>query len=524
MTDTDKSQKCLKIGQNALAVHDYKAVHKIAMTRLAENLSDPAPFYLLAHIALDHGNSKKSEELFQQAVSLEPNDPRYLSAFAKVLSLRGNQEAARRYNEHAAEQTIDDAHVADTIGVVFSRTGFHQKAIPFYKLAISLKPQPDNFHFNLAASLRFLGQFEDAAKSYREAINRNADNVRAYSSLISLQKQTEDKNELNALYALFERHTDSAENRLHIGHAIAKTLEDLGRHPESLDWLEKAKAKKRADLNYDMNVYFDIFEAARKSFENLPSFENASTEAPIFVIGLPRTGTTLVDRIISSHPDVISCGELNAIAALVKKATQTTSQFVMDGETLFAATEIDLAKIGNNYWNETQALRQGYERMTDKMPLNFFYVGIIHRAFPNARIICLRRGAMDSCLSNYRQLFSTSYSYYNYTLSLKDTAAYYHRFDALMNYWSEAIPSDRFMQVHYEDIVFDQDTQTRRLLAFCDLDWNEACMRFHENEAPVSTASSVQVRQPLYSGSIGRWKKYGDKLDGLLDALGDLTE
>ena len=158
------------------------------------------------------------------------------------------------------------------------------------------------------------------------------------------------------------------------------------------------------------------------------------------------------------------------------------------------------------------------------MPLNFFYAGLIHRALPNARIIALRRGAMDSCLSNFRQLFSTQYSFYNYTFDLDDVAWFYQRFDNLMAHWRSSLPSDRFTEVHYEDIVFDQENQTHRLLDFCGLDWEEACMNFHENEAPVSTASSVQVRQPLYSGSIDRWKKYGDKVNDLRAALGVLSE
>ena len=162
--------------------------------------------------------------------------------------------------------------------------------------------------------------------------------------------------------------------------------------------------------------------------------------------------------------------------------------------------------------------------MLDKMPLNFFYAGLIHRALPNARIIALRRGAMDSCLSNFRQLFSTQHSFYNYTFDLDDVAWFYRQFDDLMRHWKINLPGHRFTEVRYEDIVFDQENQTRRLLEFCGLGWEEACMNFHENEAPVSTASSVQVRQPLYSRSINRWKKYGTKIDDLLAALGNLVE
>ena len=153
------------------------------------------------------------------------------------------------------------------------------------------------------------------------------------------------------------------------------------------------------------------------------------------------------------------------------------------------------------------------------MPLNFFYVWLIHRAIPNARFVALRRDPLDSCLSNFRQLFATGFSYYNYSLDIEDTAAYYEGFDQLLGVWRENMPPSRYLELHYEDIVFDQENQTRRLLEFCELPWNDACLRFHENTAPVATASSVQVRQPLYSGSIDRWKKYGDRLDSIRHRL-----
>jgi hypothetical protein len=200
---------------------------------------------------------------------------------------------------------------------------------------------------------------------------------------------------------------------------------------------------------------------------------------------------------------------------------------VMDADTFIASNALlneDLAQIGRDYTAAAAELSRGAERFTDKMPLNFFYAGLIHKALPNARIIALRRGAMDSCLSNYRQLLTVQHSYYHYTYDLGETAKFYRQFDQLMSHWRTHLPTDRFIEVAYEDIVHDQERQTRRLLDFCGLEWQQSCMRFHENKAPVSTASSVQVRQPLYSGSIGRWQRYGNKLDGLKQALGELAD
>ena len=278
----------------------------------------------------------------------------------------------------------------------------------------------------------------------------------------------------------------------------------------------RAKRGKRAAIGYRSESDLQLFAAAAETVAKSLTAEDAcSAAAPIFIVGLPRTGTTLVDRILSSHPDIVSAGELNTFAGLVKARAGSSSNLVLDEETLRNAVDADLADIGHAYIAETKRLARGADRFTDKMPLNFFYVALIHRALPNARIVALRRDSVDSCLSNFRQLFATGFSYYNYSLDIDDTATYYKGFDQLLAVWRQHMPPSRYVEMRYEDIVHDQENQTRKLLEFCELSWNEVCLRFHENTAPVATASSVQVRQPLYTGSIGRWKRYGDRLDSL---------
>jgi len=501
----------------------YQQAHSICIDLINENVRDPRPYCGLAQIALDHKNVAKALELFQTARNYASRDPFYIAAHAKALTLIGRQADARREIDKAASLPVNEAMTADMIGVVYSRTGFHEKAIPFFEKAASLNPAPANFHYNLASSLQFSGDFGAAEESYKHALERDSDMFRAWSSLISLKKQTPQDNHLEILKENYLRLKDNSDAVLTLGHAIAKTLEDMGRHEESLEWLIKCKAPKRAELNYTIAQDLDLVKAAMTTAPTAAEPETHSA-APIFIVGLPRTGTTLIDRILSSHPDVVAAGELNIFSELVKKTAKTSSEYVLDAQTLEAASQKPTAQIGRDYIQATQELARGAKRFTDKMPLNFLNCGLIHRALPNARIVALRRGAMDSCLSNFRQLFATKYSYYNYTFTLEDTAAYYAAFDNLMTHWRDTLPADRFMEIRYEDVIDRQERETRRLLSFCGLDWDEACLRFHENKAPVSTASSVQVRQPLYRGSIGRWKKYGDKLDELKNALGDLAE
>jgi hypothetical protein len=209
---------------------------------------------------------------------------------------------------------------------------------------------------------------------------------------------------------------------------------------------------------------------------------------------------------------VTSAGELSNFSLMLKRAAGTPSNLVMDAETFGAAGKVDMARLGADYVASTRPLTGATPRFVDKMPLNIFYAGLIHRALPNARIVCLRRDPMDVCLSNFRQLFATGFSYYNYAYDLEDVARYYVGFDALVAHWRSVLPADRFLEIGYEDLVADQEARTRALLAFCGLPWDARCLSFHENAAPVATASSVQVRQPLYSSSVGRWRRHGEGL------------
>jgi len=502
----------------------YKQAHEYCIALIHADVTDPRPYCGLAQIALDHKNTRKALELFETARKYAPDDPFYIVQHAKALTLIGRNDDAKKLVDIAAEKESTDAHVADMIGVIYSRTGFHEHAISFFEKAVNLNPAPANFYFNLAASQQFSGDFSGAEESYKNALARDPALFRASSALASLKKQTTTENNLTALEAEFSASAQDANAALHLGHAIAKTYEDLGQHETSLQWLHKAKMRKRAELDYDIENDLALFQTVRGAESVLADKTTPSEAAPIFIVGLPRTGTTLIDRILSSHRDVVSAGELNIFAELIKKQTKTPSQMVMDAETFQAAHHISVTQLGYDYINKTHDLARGSRRFTDKMPLNFFYSGLIHRALPNARIVALRRGAMDSCLSNYRQLFATKFSYYNYTFDLDDTARYYTAFDGLMSYWCSKLPANRFMEIRYEDVIHQQEVQTQKLLEFCGLEWDEACLRFHENSAPVSTASSVQVRQPLYSGSIDRWKKYGNRLDGLKNTLGPLAK
>jgi hypothetical protein len=215
---------------------------------------------------------------------------------------------------------------------------------------------------------------------------------------------------------------------------------------------------------------------------------------------------------------VVSAGELQNFGVELKKMTMTSSNNVLDKETIYKAKDINFEQLGNRYIQGIGSMVDSHPHFIDKMPLNFFYIGFIKKALPNAKIIILRRNAIDTCVSNFRTLFAVNFSYYNYAYDLMDTGKYFAKFDDLIRFW-KSIYADEILEVSYEDLVNNPEKNVRLILSHCDLEWQSQCLNFHENLAPVSTASSVQVRQPLNNKSIGRWKRYGDQLSPLKSFL-----
>lgn len=511
------AQEPLEVAERHLSKGAFREAHALCLQVIQGDPRAARAWFLLGVLAAEHGNHHKAAELFERATILEPGSARAHAHLGRTLVALNHQDAARQAADRAAALDPRDALTLDTIGVVYSRTGFHERAADFFEKAYALEPKNASLAYNLASARQFIGDFTGAETAYAAALTLDPGYYKAWSSRVALSKQTPDHNFIAELEALFEPDQEDPDPALHIGHALAKSYEDLGDHPASLSWLNRAKAGKRRQLAYDYADDESIFTAAAETARGVKG--GFPSDEPIFVVGLPRTGTTLVDRILSSHRHVTSAGELSNFALIAKRMADTSSNRVLDAETLQAASRLDLAALGEAYIDSTRPLTRPGGRFVDKMPLNAIYAGLIHRALPNARIVCLRRGAMDSVLSNYRQLFATGFSYYNYAYDLAETARYYVLFDRLVAHWRETLPPDRFTEIAYENLIADQEGETRRLLAFCGLDWDERCLAFHENPNPVATASSVQVRSPLHAGSIGRWRRYGQAVEPALAVL-----
>lgn len=497
----------------ALAQGDLQATHTMAAALIADNAEDAEGHFLLGVAEAEAGRIQAGMRHLAMAVAFDPRGE-YCVQLAKLFCLvRRDGDAAATLQ--AAERMLPaDALSRDTMGCVYARLGDHAAALPHFAEAVRLRPESSEYRYNHAVTLNFLGRIDEAETALEALIAISPHHARAHHLLSSLRKQSATRNHVARLGQVHARAQDGRD-RLVLGYALAKELEDIGEPDNALDILCATNGEHRRTLAYSFARDAAAFDAIEASWPEVRTAAASapSAEAPIFIIGMPRTGTTLVDRIVSSHPDVESAGELQAMPLAVKAASGTRSRTVLDPETIAAAARADMGAIGRDYLQRASHHRRDPKmRFTDKFPGNFQYAGFIARALPDARIVCLRRNPMDTVLANFRNLFAVSSRYYDYSYDLLDIARYYVRFDRMMALWASELPG-RVLELAYEDLIADQQGQTRRLLDHIGLDWSDQCLAFHENAAPVSTPSAAQVRRPIYTDSVARWKRHAEVLE-----------
>jgi len=475
---------------------------------------------MLAVIALETNQLVPAVKLLERAIAIDAGQAEYYALLGRAFAAMHQGARALEAADHAAPLVTTDAVTLDTIGCIYSHAGAHDKAVPLFLRATAQRPDDPQFQYNLAVSLRFIGDFVAAEKAYEKAISVDRQFFKAHWSLAQLRTQTKSGNHIERMEALLQQVPDNIEARVFLHNGLAKEYEDLANYESAWHHLSAGKALVRDGMEYSLADDQDIFAAVEHIYTrellNQPC-AGCPSEEPVFIVGMPRTGTTLVERILTSHTSVHSAGELSNFGQQLKWLSGAETRRLLDPQTLRAGAQVDPAVLGNAYLESTRPETGRTARFVDKMPLNFLNIGAIHRALPNARIVCVRRNPMDTCLSNYRVLFSPEKAaYYRYSFDLLETGQYYLLFDHLMQYWDTVLPG-RVLRVDYEKMVANQEVESRRLIDFCGLDWEDACLQFEKNPAPVATASSAQVRQPIYTAAVERWKHYQQQMQSLRD-------
>jgi hypothetical protein len=446
----------------------------------------------------------------ERALSAAPGDPRWFISRAQCLLALGRLPEACEAAAAARRTAPPDPVMLDAIGSLFSQGNDQRQALEAYDRAVALAPDVPHFLFNRATVYRFLGHLIEAERDYDRVIQLEPNDYEAYKNRSELRMQSPSANHIDELERVLQSGIADWRGVVQIHYALAKEYEDLADYAKSFEHLKEGASKRRQHLRYDVapdvatvDWIAEAFPAATGRVIGTPN------AAPIFIVGLPRSGTTLVDRILGSHSRVHSAGELDDFARCVVEGVRGDLRAAMSRRELVArAAHLDFMALGAEYLKRTRHVGGSKERFTDKMPLNYLYCGLIHRALPLAKIVHLTRHPMAACYAMYKTLFKDAYPF---SYDLDDIGRYYVSYRRLMDHWQAALPG----VIHclsYEALVADQIGETRKLLEYCGLEWEDACVDFHRNSAPTTTASAVQVRQPLYRTSVSQWRHYQAQL------------
>ena len=467
------------------------------------------------------GRLNDAEQILRHATSLQP---RIADAFARL----GNtlREQGRIVEAEAACRdalALDPNHAAaySNLGNTLADQDRLTEAEAAYRRAITLKPRFGEAHNNLGAILKQLGRIEEARRVTQEALRLPPPDALRYLNLSELRQFTPGDPYLADMEE-YARDVASlpVKQQIELHFALAKAYDDVGRYADSFRHLQIGNTLKRQQIPYDEAATVALFERIRTVFtpELMGSFGNSGepSPVPVFIVGMPRSGTTLIEQIMASHPQAFGAGELPNFCQAVTAIFSAADLPPPFPEALLTESGEDLRRLGARYLAEIVPLAPTAARIVNKMPSNFLFAGLIHLALPNARIIHAVRDPLDTCMSGFSKLFANG-QYFTYDLA--ELGRYYHHYDAMMQHWRSVLPPGRILDVRYEDLVVDLAGQARRIVQHCGLEWDSSCLDFHATERPVRTASATQVRRPIYRSAIGRAQPYAGYLEPLLTAL-----
>ena len=480
---------------------------------------------LLAKIGMKLDVLDDAEILLAAALELAPDYHAARHDYAIVLLQRHKHAQSLQEIERLLKVEPNNRGFRVTHASAYVGLGQHEHAIGIYRDILAETPRAPDIHLSVAHALKTLGKQQDAINSYRTAIDCRPSYGDAYWSLANLKTYRFPEDDIARMRAQEQSAEIPLEDRFHLCFALGKALEDRGEYAESFQYYERGNALKKEQTRFrieplERNTRLQKQVCTREFFEARRGVGHPSDE-PIFIVGLPRAGSTLLEQILASHSQVEGTLELPDILRMVadlQGRDPDTANPRYPG--VLAGMDADaFRRLGEKYLNDTRIYRTDKPRYIDKMPNNFRHVGLMHLVLPNARIIDARREPMACCFSNFKQLFASGQEF---TYSMEDIARYYRTYVEIMHHWDEALPG-RVLRVQHEDVVEDLEGSVRRLLDFCGLQFEPACLEFYKNERSVRTASSEQVRRPIFKEGLDQWRNFEPWLGPLQGHLGDLV-
>jgi tetratricopeptide (TPR) repeat protein len=511
----------------ALSANRLPDAERLLRDRLRALPNDVAAMRMLAELAARIGRNEQALVLLERCLALAPGFAMARHNYALVLDRCNRHEEALVEVESLLAADADNAGLQNLKAVVLGKLGDYGSAIGLYQSILDKRPKEPRLWMSLGHALKTEGSTQRAIIAYRRAIELNPAFGGAWWSLANLKTVRFDAADIAAMRAQLRGGDLDDEQRLHFEFALGKALEDAGDYADSFAHYASGNALRRTQLPYDADHNSQRRRRAQAVYtrEFLADRAGAGHDdpAPVFILGMPRAGSTLLEQILSSHPQVEATMELPDIIAITRdlRARSAQPETTSYHDIVAGMDPAEFKALGERYIATTRVQRkQGTPLFIDKMPNNFAHVGLIHLILPNAKIIDARRHPLACCFSNFKQHFARGQSF---SYDLTDMGRYYADYVALMAHFDEVLPG-RVHRVIYEDLVADTEVQVRALLDYCGLDFDDRCLRFFENDRPVRTASSEQVRQPIYREGVDQWRHYEPWLGPLKAALGPVLD
>jgi tetratricopeptide (TPR) repeat protein len=509
----ERARRYLAEGQSAAA--------RITLESLLQRMPNSAAVHLqLGGLAYAEDRLRDCTRHTVEAANALPDDVDAIQQIVLTLLQVGETVLARRCLDHPAISQCRDAAKLARLAGARQMLGDHDEGLALLDRAQALGLDNADFRYIRSVQLLFNGKTEQAEAELNACLRMGSTYGRASVTLARLHKQTPQSNHIDYIRAELQRVTKGSEDHAGFEYALYKELEDLGEYDAAWAALERGSAVMYARLEYDAAWESRIIDGLTTLFtaEFLaqPASQPPAGAQPIFIIGMPRSGTTVLDRILGNHSQVVSAGELGDFARAVRWGVDHKSVQPVDETILQRAPQVDFAQIGARYLAQAQWRAAGKSHFVDKLPINWIQAGFIRRALPGARILHMTRDPMDTCFSNFRAFFGVGYAYsYNFDA----LAAHYRHYRRLMDHWHDAMPG-QILDVPYARLVADAESVAREVLDFCGLPYEAGCAELDRNTAPVATLSSQQVREPIHQRAIGEWQRYARQLEPLRVAIG----
>ena len=508
---TDKKYLDLQKAMSQVQKGNLGEAEKIYREILSDDPNNVDALRLLALLASRTGAVDQAINMLENCTKIAPDYALAWENLAKMYRQKDDpdslQKAAFCFRK-ATELRPDWAEGWAGLGTMQTRSSQHEEGIESYKKSIELKANQPRVHLSLGHVYKTTGNQEACISSYNEAISFDNNFGEAYWSLANLKTYKFSGEEISSMEKKIELTEVPEREKVHFLFSLGKALEDMGNYDKSFEYYKRGNDLNRGRTTYDPKAIEALSERLKQFFTEERFHENKdfgdNSNSPIFVVGLPRSGSTLIEQILASHSKIEGTMELPNIMNIARKLGNSTKDRTAYPEVIESLQGSDLTDLGKSFIDETQFLRTGKQYFIDKMPNNFSHIGLIKLILPNAKVIDARRNPMDTCFSCFKQLFARGQAF---TYDLSEIARYYVNYVNLMDHWDKVLPGYIF-KVQHEDLINNQEGVTRDLIDFCEVDFESSTLEFYKTKRAVKTASSEQVRQPINTKGVNQWKNY----------------